>query len=205
MTGQNGQNGQNGPTETPSPPFAASEATPFSSSVEAPTAEAVSDGSSPPFPLFPPSPAAPAGPLPWEHAITMATMATMATEAPTDLPIDPIDPIDPSLRPTTPPTTTSRQRVRHSFDVFSDQVLSLRDISLKREQRSGLRTRLGALVQEALDTFIAHEAVAGQSPQTDQSAEPGGHEEHEARGVTLPVDNRLDKRQAGTQGGTTAT
>jgi hypothetical protein len=86
--------------------------------------------------------------------------------------------------------TTVRQRVRHSFDVFADQILSLRDIALKRELQSGLHARLGDLVQEALDEFITREALASQTSQaTRASPEPqraskahAVHDAHEARG-----------------------
>lgn len=53
--------------------------------------------------------------------------------------------------------SASRLRVRHSFDVFADQLPLLREIALTREARVGQRVRLGDLVQEALDRFIADE------------------------------------------------
>lgn len=183
----------NGHAGTPPELVSAAAAVHHPPSVAAPDAWAVSNEGSPPtLPSVPSVPSVPSLPLPWEYTPNAAS---------TDPPVD--GSVIPSLSPVQP--TAPRQRVRHSFDVFSDQILSLRDISLKREQRSGLHTRLGDLVQEALDTFIAHEAMAGQTPQTEQSAEPREHEEHEARGETLPVDKRLDKRQAGTQAGTTTT
>lgn len=183
----------NGHAGTPPEPFSAAEAVHYPPSVAAPDVRAVSNEGSPPvLPSMPSVSSVPSLPLPWEHTPDAAS---------TDPPIDGSMP--PSLSPVQP--TAPRQRVRHSFDVFSDQILALRDIALKREQRSGLYTRLGDLVQEALDTFITHEAVAGQTPRTEQSAEPGEHEAQEAHGDTLPLDKRLDKRQAGTQAGTTAT
>ncbi len=65
-------------------------------------------------------------------------------------------------------STNVRVRVRHSFDIFTDQLLSLREIALRRERRSGLRTRLGDLVQHALDVFITQEKEAERA-----QAEPG--------------------------------
>ena len=48
-----------------------------------------------------------------------------------------------------------RTKVRHTFDVFSDQVTALKRIQLEREETSDKRYRMGDLVQEALDSFIA--------------------------------------------------
>lgn len=53
--------------------------------------------------------------------------------------------------------TLERRRTRHSFDIYSDQLTSLREIALDREKVSGKRVLLGDLVQEALDGFIAAE------------------------------------------------
>lgn len=78
----------------------------------------------------------------------------------------------------TPGGVLSRQRVRHSFDIFADQLLSLRDIALRREHRLGGRVRLGDLVQEALDRFIAREesldvqGPSGAPPTRSEEAPP---------------------------------
>jgi hypothetical protein len=50
--------------------------------------------------------------------------------------------------------TSGRMRVRHSFDIYQDQLLSLKEIALHRQKTTGERALLGDLVQEALDTFI---------------------------------------------------
>jgi hypothetical protein len=50
--------------------------------------------------------------------------------------------------------TSGRMRVRHSFDIYQDQLLSLKEIALHRQKTTGERVLLGDLVQEALDTFI---------------------------------------------------
>ncbi len=50
-----------------------------------------------------------------------------------------------------------RKRVRHSFDIYQDQLLSLKAIAIDREQTHGKRVLLGDLVQEALDNFIEDE------------------------------------------------
>jgi hypothetical protein len=75
--------------------------------------------------------------------------------------------------------------------VFSDQLLSLREIVLMREVRSGHRVRLGDVVQEALDAFIAAERVH----------EEEREEEEERRKLQKPEEPRIDpaKNQEGTR------
>ena len=53
--------------------------------------------------------------------------------------------------------TPQRRKIRHTFDIFHDQLLALRELALQRDMQSGTRTLLGDLVQEALDAFIAAE------------------------------------------------
>lgn len=48
-----------------------------------------------------------------------------------------------------------RTKVHHSFDIYKDQLLSLKEISLESENISGERKLIGDLVQEALDMFIS--------------------------------------------------
>jgi len=50
-----------------------------------------------------------------------------------------------------------RTKIRHTFDIFKDQLASLRRIQFSREEVFGQRDLLGALVQEALDMFITKE------------------------------------------------
>lgn len=52
---------------------------------------------------------------------------------------------------------TERRKIRHTFDILADQLLSLREIAVAREKSFGRRALLGELVQEALDLFIAKE------------------------------------------------
>ncbi len=56
---------------------------------------------------------------------------------------------------------TVRKKVRHTFDVLSDQLLSLREIAVQREATFGRHVLLGDLVQEARDSFIARERNKG--------------------------------------------
>ncbi len=53
--------------------------------------------------------------------------------------------------------TNERNRVRHSFDIWQDQLLGLSEIQSERFSRSGRKPKLGELVQEALDAYIAKE------------------------------------------------
>ena len=53
--------------------------------------------------------------------------------------------------------TVERYRVRHSFDIWQDQLLGLSEIQSERFSQSGRKPKLGELVQEALDAYIAKE------------------------------------------------
>lgn len=53
--------------------------------------------------------------------------------------------------------TMKRGKTRHTFDIFLDQLISLREIALSREKSLDKRFLLGELVQEALDMFITRE------------------------------------------------
>ena len=50
-----------------------------------------------------------------------------------------------------------RNRVRHSFDIWQDQLLGLSEIQADRFSRTGRKPKLGELVQEALDSYITKE------------------------------------------------
>ncbi len=53
--------------------------------------------------------------------------------------------------------TNVRTRVRHSFDIWQDQLLALAAIQAQRFSRTGRKPKLGELVQEALDAYIANQ------------------------------------------------
>jgi hypothetical protein len=53
--------------------------------------------------------------------------------------------------------SNERMKVRHSFDILSDQLLALRELAVERERIFGKKVLLGDLVQEALDMFISKE------------------------------------------------
>jgi len=48
-----------------------------------------------------------------------------------------------------------RRKIRHTFDIYADQLLSLREISIEEEKYTGERVLLGDLAQQALDMFIS--------------------------------------------------
>lgn len=48
-----------------------------------------------------------------------------------------------------------RRKIRHTFDIFADQLMSLREITLEEERFTGDRVLLGDLAQQALDMFIS--------------------------------------------------
>lgn len=53
--------------------------------------------------------------------------------------------------------TKNRSKIRHTFDIFADQLLTLREIAVDQEIVFGERVLLGDLVQQALDMFISKE------------------------------------------------
>ncbi len=48
-----------------------------------------------------------------------------------------------------------RRKVRHSFDIYEDQLVSLADIQAHLYRRNGKKPKVGDLVQQALDAYIA--------------------------------------------------
>ena len=50
-----------------------------------------------------------------------------------------------------------RVKIRHTFDILKDQLVSLKEIRLERETAFSKKCLLGDLVQEALDMFISKE------------------------------------------------
>jgi hypothetical protein len=50
-----------------------------------------------------------------------------------------------------------REVVRHSFDIYADQLFALKEIALSREKITGYKVLLGDLAKEALDILIKRE------------------------------------------------
>ncbi|MCB0171316.1 MAG: hypothetical protein KDJ97_12260 [Anaerolineae bacterium] len=53
--------------------------------------------------------------------------------------------------------TNERKKIRHAFDIFEDQLFSLKELQLNRQKSSGQKFSLGTLAQEALDLFLESE------------------------------------------------
>src|SRR5437588_452396 len=50
--------------------------------------------------------------------------------------------------------TDERAKIRHSFDIYRDQLLELADIQADVFRKTGKKPKVGELVQEALDAYI---------------------------------------------------
>jgi hypothetical protein len=50
-----------------------------------------------------------------------------------------------------------RTKVRHSFDIYQDQLLALAEIQADIFRQTGKKPKVGDLVQQALDAYIAED------------------------------------------------
>lgn len=50
-----------------------------------------------------------------------------------------------------------RTKVRHSFDIYQDQLLALTEIQADIFRQTGKKPKVGDLVQQALDAYIAED------------------------------------------------
>ena len=60
---------------------------------------------------------------------------------------------------TTYQRSNERTKIRHSFDIFRDQLLSLTEIQAAIFRQTGHKPKIGELVQQAIDDFIKHQLV----------------------------------------------
>jgi hypothetical protein len=67
--------------------------------------------------------------------------------------------------------TVQRTKVRHTFDIFADQIISLHQHQLETLQNEGNKPHLGGMVQEALDDYLAKKGVV-KTEKTDRSNGP---------------------------------
>jgi hypothetical protein len=51
--------------------------------------------------------------------------------------------------------TSERTKIRHTFDIFRDQLQALTEIQTARFRRDSRKPKMGELVMEALDAYIA--------------------------------------------------
>ena len=52
-----------------------------------------------------------------------------------------------------------RQTERHTFDIYTDQLLALKEITLSRERITGEKVLIGDLAKEAMDLLITKEKI----------------------------------------------
>jgi hypothetical protein len=60
----------------------------------------------------------------------------------------------------TPVATNERIKIRHTFDIFQDQLQALSEIQTARFRQTGRKPRIGDLAQEALDAYIKERGVS---------------------------------------------
>lgn len=53
--------------------------------------------------------------------------------------------------------TNERTKVRHTFDIYKDQIFSLEEIKLQRKKADNPKWRMGDMAQEAIDRFVTKE------------------------------------------------
>lgn len=49
-----------------------------------------------------------------------------------------------------------RRKIRHAFDIYQDQLISLQMRQLEAVQRGKRKPKLGKMVQEAIDQYLKH-------------------------------------------------
>jgi uncharacterized membrane protein len=64
--------------------------------------------------------------------------------------------------------SVQRTKVRHTFDIYADQIVSLHQHQLETIQNEGIKPHLGEMVQEALDDYLVKKGV-GKSKETVRS------------------------------------
>jgi hypothetical protein len=79
-----------------------------------------------------------------------------------------------SERSNEPPNvrTNERTKIRHTFDIFQDQLLALAEIQAARFKQVGRKPKIGELAQEALDAYI--DAVHERSNERTKRRSNGG-------------------------------
>ena len=61
--------------------------------------------------------------------------------------------------------------VRHSFDIGQDQLIALAEIQMRLFHETGRKPKLGPLVQDALDAYIARQRKRTNGRTNDQTDE----------------------------------
>jgi hypothetical protein len=63
----------------------------------------------------------------------------------------------------------NRVKVRHTFDIFADQLRDLQTIQLKAVQRGKRKPTLGKMVQQAIDLYLEQKAKRSIKPKNERS------------------------------------
>jgi hypothetical protein len=61
-------------------------------------------------------------------------------------------------RSTQRPVKRKREKIRHTFDIYRDQLVALQMIQLEKFQAGKKKPKLGKMVAEGIDLFIKQEA-----------------------------------------------
>lgn len=67
--------------------------------------------------------------------------------------------------------TFQRTKIRHTFDIFADQLQALHQHQLECIQAGGQKPKLGDMIQEALDDYLAKKGVGKKAQKTERSNE----------------------------------
>ncbi len=61
-----------------------------------------------------------------------------------------------------------RRVIRHSFDIYHDQLMQLGEIQMRLYREAGKKPKLGQLVQDALDHYIAAHTASADDGEASQ-------------------------------------
>ena len=64
-----------------------------------------------------------------------------------------------------------RTKIRHTFDIFTDQLQGLHQVQLEILQAEIKKPKLGDMVQEALDDYLVKQGITINEPKTERSNE----------------------------------
>jgi|GEM_PF-5189580 hypothetical protein len=60
----------------------------------------------------------------------------------------------------------NRVKIRHTFDIFADQLVALQTLQLAAVQNGRRKPALGKMVQQAIDLYLASKAKRGKKNRT---------------------------------------
>jgi len=80
-----------------------------------------------------------------------------------------------TVRPTKQPTievSNNRMMIRHTFDIFDDQLQALYLYQLECVQNGSHKPKMGDMIQEALDGYLAKQGVGKNDLKNERSNDP---------------------------------